>query len=639
MLKYEEQLDRLEELDDPLSIFDQYYSHLLASQADAVTVTRVLERATQTFVDDRRYRNDPRYLRLWLAYALRCREPEDIYAFLAMRSIAAELAGYYEEYAAYLERKGALSKAAAVLRAGVERHAQPRERLNKRWIEFCGRNPQRREERVTYRKEALVGVKGEELSFEEVRSKSWRRAGSILKASYVPPLTAEASFEAEGEGEDDLEAFEAGLGPVDPDDLTHISVYRDNTADLRELAKSVPKEDHRENYDMRLFDQFLGSGKTAGSTSCEGRNPRLSLIPEESDANTQATGLINSLLLRNVAPGPMTVGAVELKQMRVGSVPACMESSDLLQDRLEALEKSIGRDGIGHNHTVASLRIAAGHYFIERRLGPRVLLGIDLEADIAGSDLHHVVLKVSNETLPWEAVVLTKLAGLTGIPTLAKVCRHPDGAVFTESYYPHGSLAALMARTTIDEKLLLFWMRELVNTVLGLVQRGIVHGRLALEHVLVRLGPLPLLAVFDANGGGGWSDRGIALVGFSKSLDLAALPATAVLGETVFDEYAQYVEGRGNHQRILTLDIAGLLQLLAIVLTDRTLRYLATWDEARLALHALLLNDCSVDQVVAGLNTVRQIFDGVLRTESITLPTLKSLLTRLEISLLERNPS
>lgn len=638
MLKFEEELERVGELDDPLSVFDQYYSHLLSTHADAVTLTRILERATQMFVDDRRYRNDPRYLRLWLAYALRCREPEDIYAFLAMRSIASELASYYEEYAAYLERKGEVSKAAAVLRAGVERNAQPQERLHKRWMDFCTRHPQKKEERPAYRRDALVDVQGRgELSFEEVRAKSWRRAGSILKASYVPPAPATTE-----DAEDDvLDDFDAALGPIDPDELTHVSVYKDNTADLRELARSLPppenkKKSEGDNYDVRLFDQFLASAPA--KPTLELRTSRLSLIPEESDANTQATGLITSLLARpNHRPAPpLSIGPAELLQMRAAGTVPSIESVDPLRPRLATLEKSIGRDGVGNNHTVASLRVAAGHYFVERRLASSVLLGIDLEADIAGSDLHQVILKVHPDSL-WEASVLARLAGLPGIPTLAKVCRHPDASLFTESFYPHGSIATLLTRCTVDEKLFLFWTRELLLTMTRLLQRGIVHGRLALEHVLVRLGPNPLLVTFDPTGGGGWSDRGIVLVGFSKAIDLQTLPETALLDDVAFADYAPYCEG--THRRILTLDVAGLLRLLSILLDNRVLRYNATWDEVRLALQALVLHECSVVQLVAGLERIQQTVDAVLLHEALTLPTLKSLLTRLEISLLERNPS
>ena len=71
----------------------------------------VLGSATQTFARDPRYKNDPRYLKLWLAYAKYCREAEDIFVFLVQEGIAQNLATYYEEYAALLIEKNSISQA------------------------------------------------------------------------------------------------------------------------------------------------------------------------------------------------------------------------------------------------------------------------------------------------------------------------------------------------------------------------------------------------------------------------------------------------------------------------------------------------------------------------------------------------
>lgn len=106
----------MDELDDPLSIFDSHYCQLTqlllfypndttTSQFIISLLIPVLDSATQTFSHDPRYRNDPRYLKLWLAYAKYCREAEDIFVFLAQEGIAQELATYYEEYAALIAER------------------------------------------------------------------------------------------------------------------------------------------------------------------------------------------------------------------------------------------------------------------------------------------------------------------------------------------------------------------------------------------------------------------------------------------------------------------------------------------------------------------------------------------------------
>lgn len=111
-----EQKSKIDDLDDPLSIFDSYHAQLAqllqfytsdpsTSKFIISILVPVLDSATQTFARDPRYRNDPRYLKLWLAYAKYCREAEDIFIFLSQEGIAQELATYYEEYALLLSEK------------------------------------------------------------------------------------------------------------------------------------------------------------------------------------------------------------------------------------------------------------------------------------------------------------------------------------------------------------------------------------------------------------------------------------------------------------------------------------------------------------------------------------------------------
>lgn len=111
--EFNEQKGKIDELDDPLSIFDSYHSQLCqliqrtpdSSKTSSTILVPILDSATQTFAHDPRYKNDPRYLKLWLAYAKYCREAEDIFVFLAQEGIAQELATYYEEYANLLIEK------------------------------------------------------------------------------------------------------------------------------------------------------------------------------------------------------------------------------------------------------------------------------------------------------------------------------------------------------------------------------------------------------------------------------------------------------------------------------------------------------------------------------------------------------
>jgi checkpoint serine/threonine-protein kinase len=83
------------------------------------------------------YKNDPRYLKMWLRYIkLFCDAPRETYAFLARHGIGEGLALYYEEYAAWLEAQGRWSQAEEVFATGVDKEARPKERLLRKYAEF-----------------------------------------------------------------------------------------------------------------------------------------------------------------------------------------------------------------------------------------------------------------------------------------------------------------------------------------------------------------------------------------------------------------------------------------------------------------------------------------------------------------------
>jgi checkpoint serine/threonine-protein kinase len=130
------------EADDPLDVWDRYVQWALtaypSAQATRASPLRaLLERATRAFLAAPQYRNDARYLRLWLHYIrLFADAPREFFAHLARHGVGAQLALYYEEFAAWLEARGRWAQAREVLRLGVERGARPAERLARKLREF-----------------------------------------------------------------------------------------------------------------------------------------------------------------------------------------------------------------------------------------------------------------------------------------------------------------------------------------------------------------------------------------------------------------------------------------------------------------------------------------------------------------------
>lgn len=147
--EYENELQAIGESDDPLDVYDRYVKWTLNAYPSAQATTEsgllpLLERATKSFLSSTHYRNDPRYLKLWLHYIrLFSDAPRETFAFLARHHIGEGLALFYEEFAAWLEGAGRWSQADEVFRLGVDREARPAERLLRKYSEFQHRYEER----------------------------------------------------------------------------------------------------------------------------------------------------------------------------------------------------------------------------------------------------------------------------------------------------------------------------------------------------------------------------------------------------------------------------------------------------------------------------------------------------------------
>ncbi|KAI2629663.1 Mad3/BUB1 homology region 1-domain-containing protein [Hypoxylon sp. NC1633] len=146
--EYEEEVANLSESDDPLDVFDRYVRWTFDAYPSAQATPQsqlhtLLERATKTFIGSAQYKNDPRYLKLWLHYIRFFSDsPRETYVFLSRHSIGEGLALFYEEYAAWLESAGRWAQAEEVYKLGIEREARPVQRLVRKFGEFEQRRAQ-----------------------------------------------------------------------------------------------------------------------------------------------------------------------------------------------------------------------------------------------------------------------------------------------------------------------------------------------------------------------------------------------------------------------------------------------------------------------------------------------------------------
>lgn len=150
--EYEAEVANLAESDDPLDIFERYVRWTFDAYPSAQATPQsqlhtLLERATKSFIGSAQYRNDPRYLKLWMHYIHFFSDaPRETFVFLSRHSIGETLALYYEEYAAWLEGVGRWNQAEEVYKLGIEREARPTARLLRKFGEFEQRRSQQPEE-------------------------------------------------------------------------------------------------------------------------------------------------------------------------------------------------------------------------------------------------------------------------------------------------------------------------------------------------------------------------------------------------------------------------------------------------------------------------------------------------------------
>lgn len=162
---YEKDLQNIDEADDPLDVYDRYVKWTLDAYPSAQATPQsqllpLLERATKVFQGDKVYKNDPRYLKLWLHYIrLFSDAPREVFVFLARHGIGEGLALYYEEFAAWLENAGRWNQAEEVYKMGLEREARPAERLMRKFGEFERRKEARPQDAAEPTSPALPTVR------------------------------------------------------------------------------------------------------------------------------------------------------------------------------------------------------------------------------------------------------------------------------------------------------------------------------------------------------------------------------------------------------------------------------------------------------------------------------------------------
>lgn len=164
-VEYETELMLIAESDDPLDIYDRYVRWTMDAYPSAQATPQsqllpLLERATKAFLSSSQYKDDPRYLKLWLSYIRFFSDtPRETFAFLSRHNIGEGLALFYEEFASWLEGAGRWTQAEEIYKLGIDREARPAARLLRKYTEFEQRYAAQPEERRAPTSPALPTVR------------------------------------------------------------------------------------------------------------------------------------------------------------------------------------------------------------------------------------------------------------------------------------------------------------------------------------------------------------------------------------------------------------------------------------------------------------------------------------------------
>ncbi|KAI3458512.1 hypothetical protein Pfo_015175 [Paulownia fortunei] len=109
---------------------------------------RFLQKCSETFLTDRRYSNDLRYLRVWLQLMDFVDDPKAVLRTMETNRIGMKKSLFYQAYALYYEKIKKFDAAEKIYHLGVQNLAEPADELQKSYEQFLHRMERHKNKRV-----------------------------------------------------------------------------------------------------------------------------------------------------------------------------------------------------------------------------------------------------------------------------------------------------------------------------------------------------------------------------------------------------------------------------------------------------------------------------------------------------------
>ncbi|CAN6362127.1 unnamed protein product [Urochloa humidicola] len=167
---------------------------------------RFLQKCAQEFQDDARYRDDPRYLRVWIQMMDYVADAKPLLKKMEKSGIGLKRASFYMAYALYYEKHKRFNDAEKMYSLGIQNLAEPISELHKTHEQFILRmeSYKRRKDKLQERMPRKAGPsatsmnqvegrpvkKGESRNSKELKSSAIQKSGSSSTTSLgcLPPL-------------------------------------------------------------------------------------------------------------------------------------------------------------------------------------------------------------------------------------------------------------------------------------------------------------------------------------------------------------------------------------------------------------------------------------------------------------------
>ncbi|WJX32474.1 hypothetical protein P8452_20795 [Trifolium repens] len=224
-----------------------------------------LRKCTQTFELDRRYRNDLRYLRVWLHLMDFVDDPSALLRTMEVNQIGTKRCQFYQAYALYYEKSKNYDEAEKMYHMGVKNLAEPVDELQKSYEQFLQRMKRKKKIQEMKAADRRVKAKNDE-------SKRFRGDHTVVINKFV-----DTAMDGKSEAEN---ACHHGL--VDPtinmkEAMNAINSMFSEPLETVPLARKSHKNNSKEsrstqnNFEVFVDDNLDNEIKPSGSSSLQQR--------------------------------------------------------------------------------------------------------------------------------------------------------------------------------------------------------------------------------------------------------------------------------------------------------------------------------------------------------------------------------